>query len=85
MMPKGYWQVSVICEGALDEDRELSDIAYPLFLADVEGWANAHSDLDVEVYAIWHEHRRGVDCECIQYVTDHHPAAAWGPLARASA
>lgn len=80
-----YWQVSVICEGALDEDRQLTDAQLQPFVDSIEEWANAHPDKDVEIYTLFHDHARGRECECIQYVTDHHPAHAWGPNARANA
>jgi hypothetical protein len=77
---KGYWQASVICEGALDEDRQCTDTQLSALVADVEKFALAHPDQDVEIYTLWHGHPRAQEeCACVQYATDHHPTYAWGP------
>lgn len=69
----GYWQTSVVIDGALDSDDELTDRQLTRLRREIEVHATDHPDQQVEVYALWHDHARGRDCECVQYAQDHHP------------
>jgi hypothetical protein len=71
--------VSVVVDGALEEDETFFDYALmEQYLSEVEADAVDHGYL-TEVYVVWHDHEPG-DCDCIQYLTDHHPTYTYnGP------
>lgn len=73
----GYWQASVVIDGAVDQEDELTDRQFNKLQTEITGWAETHPDTPVEVFGLWHEHRRGVDCECAQYATDHRPVLSF--------
>jgi hypothetical protein len=72
-----YVDVSVIVDGALDEEVTFHDeILLQQYLADVEADANGDG-YHTEVYVVWHDHADGVECECIQYLSDYAPAHSY--------
>ena len=68
-----YAELSVIIDGALDEDATFYDET--LLSAWLDGLQeDANSDgYTREVYRVDHEHDYSDECECVQYLTDHHP------------
>ena len=76
----GYFEVWVLFEGALGaEDHFTLD-------SDVDNWADAHlqagakANVLTEVYCRFHPHREGIECECAQYDTNHHPMTSFEPM-----
>lgn len=72
-----YMDVTFVVEGAVD-----SGMAYE-WPAESENYARAVADFERdckrdgvvgEIYELLHDHDEHGDCECVQYVTDHHPA-----------
>jgi hypothetical protein len=67
-----YAEASLIVEGALDETATFHDVTL------LDHWASSvlneckADGLSAEVFVIWHEHSEGIECECVQYLTDHH-------------
>ena len=72
-----YADVSVIVDGALEEERTFHDETLMNdYLRQIKDEAAADG-IRTEVYVLWHEHDDMDECECIQYVTDHHPYAVY--------
>ncbi|PZR66789.1 MAG: hypothetical protein DLM66_12875 [Candidatus Dormiibacter spiritus] len=73
-----YADVSVVVNGALDEERTFTD---QLLLDDYVAQVGEEAGGDgypTEVFVVWHEHDPDVEeCECAQFLTNHHPYAAW--------
>lgn len=73
-----YKEISVLVGGALDQTEIFSydDIFEVVrlygFIADTQKAAE-DTDERVELFEMSHDHEPDVDCECIQYVTDHKP------------
>lgn len=73
--------VSVIVSGALDSEATVLERDWDAYLNAMLSGIDAAFASDgqpTEVYILWHEHDMGVECECMQYVTDHHPDYVWG-------
>jgi hypothetical protein len=73
-----YTQVDVIVEGALDSSEVYfndESLTYALQQLKTEA-ENLH--FVAEVYTLFHDHSIDVECECVQYVTDHHPTVVYG-------
>lgn len=72
----GYTQIDTIYEGVAeatsyfndDQEQQMKD-----FVAATQSFAYDNSDAEVKIYRLYHNHDQGIDCECIQYVTDHNP------------
>jgi hypothetical protein len=65
--------VTVVVDGAVENDRMFTDYALMEdFIAEIAAEAHDHGYL-TEVYVMYHDHEVGIDCECAQFVTDHHP------------
>ena len=68
-----YIEGWTVCEGAADEEETFSS------WDDFASWAELtiadmrHLGVEGAVYYIEHEHEEGIDCECVQYLTDHSP------------
>jgi len=75
----GYIEGYAVVEGALDEEREFRT------WREYQEWAEQvltecqEKRLQVEIYCIYHDHELGIECECAQFLTDHHPDYAWAP------
>jgi len=68
-----YAEVTVIVDGALEESQTFHDEALMRdFIDTIREEAEGHGYL-TEVFVMYHDHADGIDCECAQYVTDHHP------------
>ena len=69
-----YLEAWSVWAGALDKECTFRDanVSYDRW-ARREIAAGRKVGEDVEVYSIFHDHDEGVDCECVQYLTDHHP------------
>lgn len=70
-----YLDAYAIWEGATDEERTFRDRnkAYSRWAERIIREAKREG-ADVQVYAILHGHANdGQECECVQYLTDHHP------------
>lgn len=73
-----YAEVTVLVDGAQDD--------YQLFASDndvtdfVEQVRQGSEDQGyrTEIFILWHEHSEQDDCQCSQYVTDHHPQYVFG-------
>ncbi len=66
--------VSVVAEGAFEEEKTFVDEScFDEYISRLRDEADGHDYL-IEVYALRHDHEIGIDCECVQYVADHHPA-----------
>lgn len=65
----GYYDVSVICDGALEAT------ATEYNPEDVDAFVNIYRSekLPVAIYVLYHDHEDYLECECVQYVTDHAP------------
>jgi hypothetical protein len=75
-VPSAYAEVTVIVDGALDQEITFTDETLMRDFID-KIREDAESDgYPTEVFVLYHEHEPG-DCECVQYVTDHRPAYAW--------
>ena len=80
----GYWQVTVIVEGAIDCEVELvSDEALDAFIDEVKD-AATEDGKPTEVYTLWHNHApltseddASFEDVCIQYATDLRPVFVW--------
>ena len=78
-----YDEVSVIIDGALDEERtftlpdQLPD--EEAFLAELKREADS-AGFTADIYLTYHPHAPA-DCECSQFATDHSPAYTYGPQA----
>lgn len=81
----GYYDVSVIVEGALDDDRVFGGLGGSLddgpsleeYVAQVSRKAEADG-LETEVYVRYHGHELEIEeCSCAQYETDHFPKYHW--------
>lgn len=78
-----YADVSVIVEGALDQETTVkNETELQRYVAVLQIDANKQG-FTAEVYVVWHEHEAygnvDADCDCIQYVTDHSPYATVEP------
>jgi hypothetical protein len=67
-----YIQATSIIDGAVDEEFDFvgEDAADQLdaWLRDLED-----SGHGIDVYVLHHDHEYGIECECVQYVSDHNP------------
>jgi hypothetical protein len=78
-----YAEVTVIVDGALDQEATFTDyLLQEQFVDGVREDAEADG-YPTEVFVIEHEHAPGAECECVQYVTDHHPRYAWNQEVKA--
>lgn len=79
-----YTEVTLIIDGALSETEifkadQKGDEKFARWVAGVKQDVNtaariAGSTTKVEIYILNHAHENdGEDCECIQYINDHHP------------
>lgn len=74
-----YAEFSIIVAGALDEEATFTDeTLVDEFLAGLEQEAEG-SGYRFEVYRIDHDHELGIECECVQFLTDHKPYRVFNP------
>lgn len=66
-----YIEATLIVDGALDEEKEFPD--YTALNNWVDQLEGEHEKGVWEVFVIEHEHETGIECECVQYLTDHSP------------
>lgn len=70
-----YADVSVVWEGALDQEViKHTDKQVDAF---VNKLAKQVGTDHVQVYVVWHDHPESMECECVQYLTDHRPYMEW--------
>lgn len=70
-----YADVTVIIDGAVEEEHTFSDEAFMLdYIRTIQDEAGSHGYL-TEVYILNHEHSLTDDeCGCVEYLQDHSPA-----------
>lgn len=73
-----YTEVSTVYNGCAEATYEFQETASELlrmnqFIRDTQRFAYDNSDATVEIYKLFHPHPQGIECECIQYETDHKP------------
>jgi hypothetical protein len=77
--PAGWWDASVIIEGALDEESELhSQAELDALVARLDRLAK--DGKPTELYLLYHDHGPlddGAEDVCVQYLTDHHAYKTW--------
>lgn len=76
-LSSGYWSASVVVDGALEHEDDVSPEGLDELLKKTKDEASADG-LPTEVFAIWHEHAPRTDDDdaedvCAQYATDHRP------------
>lgn len=79
-MAMSYADISVVCDGALDESVTFTDeTVLSEYLEKLAEEARGDG-VTLEVYRSDHEHEDdGSECCCVQYETDHHPYRVFGP------
>ena len=78
-----YAEASLIWEGALNETRVFTnEVALDQWASEAMGEAQAKGEY-AAVFVVWHEHAQGIDCGCVQFLTDHHPRYSYDPSAHA--
>lgn len=80
----GYYDVSAVWNGAVDEETTLTDDKQLEEWADklkrAAAWeatngAEGADESRVELFVVYHDHSPELeDCSCVQYLTDHHAA-----------
>lgn len=71
-----YWQADLIVEGALQEDPIIySANGLADYVEKVQKEYGVENAPAAELFVIFHDHAEDVDCECSQFVSDHH--AEW--------
>lgn len=75
----GYTVVTTVYEGAeescfmyLDDVPQMQE-EMKNSIETTKLFAKDNSDAQVQIYKLHHDHDINLDCECIQYVTDHNP------------
>jgi hypothetical protein len=75
-----YADVSVIVDGALEESETFHDETLMNdYIGKIEDEAKDHG-YETQIYVVFHEHEDlegDQECQCIQYLTDHHPYATF--------
>lgn len=72
-----YYEVSVLVEGALSEDRDFDGWRQAwAYISSVRDAAPRHGKL-TEVFVLEHQHAPQEECECGQYLTSHNPDYVW--------
>lgn len=77
----GYLEAWSIWEGALDQELSVdgedeTGATFQNWLKEIKEAAEKDNPegSDVAVYTIYHDHEQEDEgCECVQYLTDHHP------------
>lgn len=81
--PQEYWDVDLIIEGALDWSSTFYD------KGEMNEWAKGYQEagenlrVRTEIYIMHHAHpvlSEDEECQCAQYLTDHHPTYSWNPV-----
>lgn len=68
-----YADLDVIVDGALEESVTFHDeTVMREYISEIEEEAKDHG-YPTEVFVVFHEHEDNIECECVQYLTDHHP------------
>jgi hypothetical protein len=84
----GYMEITTIVEGALEGSlcfgERLDEIVkLNNHIQSTQSFARDNSDMDVQIYKLWHEHdEQNVECDCIQFETDHNPF--WQQIGKSS-
>ncbi len=71
-----YTEIWSVVEGAEDRFKSVEGDGYEEALAlaqDLRAVSAVEGQYDWEVYVLRHDHADGIDCECVQYLTDHRP------------
>jgi len=64
---------AVVVDGAMDSEFQVDSFEeLQSLIAEVAAQAAADG-LPTQVYALFHDHKPGIECECVQYLQDHHP------------
>lgn len=75
----GYTELTTVYEGAEEYRAEYNDDIpkdqkdMQETIAATQRFAYDNSDATVEIFTLHHPHVQGIECECVQYLTDHHP------------
>jgi len=82
---EGFYETWLVVEGALEETNQFADttrgrLAKATWIGDIEREANGTMNVTFEVFELFHGHAPVGDCECHQYVTDHHPKHVFGKV-----
>jgi hypothetical protein len=78
---EGFIEATLIIEGALQETKILDSDG-----TELDTWVSelrtehstVHAQTQWEVYTIHHSHPNDTECECVQYLQDHHPTFTIG-------
>ena len=68
-----YYECYTVIEGAQGNDYNASDWDSANGWMENQVWMANLSRSDAQAYFIAHDHGVGIDCECVQYLTDHRP------------
>lgn len=69
-----YIEANLLLSGALSEEHEFAtEEEFELWMAGVRAEAAEDDWEEAEIFRIDHPHEPGIECECVQYLTDHHP------------
>lgn len=66
----------VILQSSYGQDEEAGTLVQA-WLDEIETAADSDS-VRVEVFCLAHPHAPGIECECAQYASDHHPEYTFG-------
>ena len=72
----GYTEIFVDVEGVAEETQTFNDEQEEQMDNAIEAtkqFARDNSDMLVQIYRLHHPHRKGFDCNCIEYEQDHKP------------
>ena len=71
---ESYIEAWIIADGGLDEERTfIGEKAESEYVDWAESVMAEDHDCSIEIFRIDHEHSPNIDCECVQYLTDHSP------------
>lgn len=70
----GYIQASFVIDGALSSaDMEFdTEENFDKWVEDCQRGIQGFP-VNAAIFRLYHDHAKGIDCECIQFLTDHHP------------
>lgn len=68
-----YTEVTLIVEGALEDSWLWADAYNAEIQAERLARELAGKGLEYDIYLTDHEHSEYLECDCIQYLTDHRP------------
>lgn len=69
----GYYEITVLVGGAEEEVQQFEDGMEEEMVNFLDGIKQEDIEEKVEIFGLKHNHELGIECECIQFVTDHKP------------